>query len=157
MQETIKEIIVYLRRILQGVDMYSKELEKRYHVTEPQLSCLLALNEADSLYPSQLSKCMFVRPSTITGILDRLERKELVRRVRSSQDRRIITIELTEKGRDLARHAPSPIHQEIIEGLAKLDETEVRQILTALQRLADLMEKKGLPLDIKTISEEYNP
>ena len=154
MQETIKEIIVYFRRILQGVDMYSKELEKRYQVTEPQLCCLLALNEAGSLYPSQLSKCMFVSPSTITGILDRLERKELVHRVRSSQDRRIIIIELTEKGRDLARYAPSPIHQEIIEGLAKLDSTEVKQILTALQRLADLMEKRGLPLDIKTISEE---
>jgi hypothetical protein len=43
LEDSIRWIIWYLRRLVQTGELYSKELTKRYHVSQPQLSCLLVL------------------------------------------------------------------------------------------------------------------
>jgi DNA-binding MarR family transcriptional regulator len=80
----------------------------------------LALYENGSLPLSQIAKHIMVKSSTVTGIVDRLGQKGLVRRVRNSPDRRMITIELTEAGNALAQHAPTPVQQKIVDGLNML-------------------------------------
>ena len=104
-----KEIIFSIRKLMQAGEFYTKELNKKYQVSAPQLNCLISLYENGPLPPSQIAKYIMVKSSTVTGIVDRLEQKGLVKRFRNSPDRRVITIELTDSGKNLAKNAPPPI------------------------------------------------
>ncbi len=131
----IKEIIFQIRKLMQAGEMYTKELNKKYSVSAPQLACLATLYDHGPLPPSIISRNILVKSSTVTGIIDRLEKKGFVARVRNSPDRRVINIELTDTGRELVRNAPSPFQQTIVDGLNKLPEDELEQILSVLYKL----------------------
>ncbi|MBW1850691.1 MAG: MarR family transcriptional regulator [Deltaproteobacteria bacterium] len=143
-KDKTRSIIYSIRKLIQAGELYSKELSKIHSVSAAQLNCLLALFENGSLPPSQIAKHMLVKSSTVTGVVDRLEQKGLVRRVRNSPDRRIVTIELTEAGIQLAEKAPPPIQQKIIDGLKKISESEIDEIVFALTKLTDMLDVQDL-------------
>jgi DNA-binding MarR family transcriptional regulator len=139
-----KEIIYSIRRLMQAGELYTKELNKIYNISSAQLNCLLTLHENGPLSPSHIAKYIMVNSSTVTGIIDRLEKKGLVRRLRISTDRRKITIELTESGRILAEHAPPPIQQKLIDGLNNISENEIDGIARTLIRLTSMLDVQDL-------------
>jgi DNA-binding MarR family transcriptional regulator len=146
-QEQIRQIIYQVRRLMQAGYQYTKELNKNYHVSAPQLNCLLALNEAGPLPPSQIARHIMVKSSTVTGVIDRLEYKGLVKRTRNSPDRRVITIELTEAGRTLAQHAPPPIQQKIVDGLKRLQPDQLELIVHYLGLLTHMLDVQAFDGD----------
>lgn len=139
-----KEIVYSIRRLMQAGEHYTKELNKIYNVSAAQINCLLTLHENGPLPPSQIAKHVMVNSSTITGIIDRLEKKDLVKRLRISKDRRVITVELTKNGKILAENAPPPIQQKIIDGLNQLSPSEIEQISLTLKRLTDMLDVQDL-------------
>jgi DNA-binding MarR family transcriptional regulator len=142
--DPVRDIVWLMRKLMQGSMLYTKELDKKYQVSVPQLTCLLALNEHGPLPPSQIAKYIMVNSSTVTGIIDRLEQKGFVERSRISPDRRVITISLTDKGKELAGHAPPPLQEKIVDGLKKLPEEEVDQIVQSLTKLAYMLDVQDL-------------
>ena len=148
-QDRVREIIYQIRRLMQAGELFTKELNKTYQVSAPQLHCLLALYEYGPLPPSQIARHIMVKSSTVTGIIDRLEQKGLVYRLRNSPDRRVITIQLTEAGKELAQNAPPPIQHKIVDGLRKLPEKEINQIILSLSKLTHL-------LDVQDLEAEYH-
>jgi DNA-binding MarR family transcriptional regulator len=142
-QDSIRWIAWYLRRIGQADEMFSKELSKKYAVSQPQLTCLLALQEYGPLPTSKLAKYMMVKPSTATGIVDRLEEKGLVIRSRSVLDRRVVTIELTDEGKSLAEEAPLPIPSRMVDGLNRLDVEETKRIVKSLSTLVAMLDDQS--------------
>ena len=70
--------------------------------------------------------------ATATTILDRLERNEFVKRVRSIQDKRKVHAHLTDKGRPVLEQAPTPLQQNFINKFQRLEEWE--QSLSPVQR-----------------------
>ena len=138
------DIIYSIRRLIQAGELYTKELNKIYNVSAAQLNCLLALHENGSLSPSQIAKLILVNSSTVTGIIDRLEYKGLVKRLRVSQDRRVITIELTKNGELLAENAPPPIQQRLMDGLNKLSEKDIEQLAENLIHLTSMLDVQDL-------------
>ena len=139
-----KEVVYSIRRLMQAGEHYTKELNKIYNVSAAQINCLLALHENGPLPPSQIAKHVMVNSSTVTGIIDRLEKKDLVKRQRISKDRRVITVELTQSGEILAENAPSPIQQKIIDGLDKLSPSEIEEIALTLKRLTDMLDVQDI-------------
>lgn len=146
-EDLIREIIYLIRRLMQAGELYTKELNKKYQVSAPQLHSLLVLYENGPLPPSQIARHIMVKSSTVTGIIDRLEQKELVNRVRNSPDRRVIKIELTEAGYKLAEHAPPAIQQKIIEGLKRLPKGEIEQIIQSLNTLTHMLDVQDLEVE----------
>jgi len=146
-QDRIREIIYLIRRLMQAGELYTKELNKKYQVSAPQLNSLLVLYENGPLSLSQIARLIMVKSSTVTGIIDRLEQKGLVRRVRNSPDRRMITIELTEAGNGLAQHAPPPIQQKIIDGLKRLPNGEIEKIVDGLNMLTRMLDVQDLEVE----------
>lgn len=146
-KDHVKEIVWLIRRLMQGSYIYNKELNKTYQVSAPQLSSLLALYENGPMAPSQIAKYIMVNSSTVTGIIDRLEQKGLVERSRVSLDRRVITITLTERGKELAKNAPPPIQEKIVEGLQKLPPNEIEKIVQALTKLTYMLDVQDLEVD----------
>jgi DNA-binding MarR family transcriptional regulator len=142
--DKIKEIIFLIRKLMHGAELYTKELNKKYSITSAQLNCLLALHENGPLPPSQIARRMMVNSSTVTGVIDRLEQKKLVRRQRNSPDRRIINIQLTPDGKKMAEVAPPPIQQRVVDGLQQLSSKELNQIILSLQKLTQMLDLQDL-------------
>jgi DNA-binding MarR family transcriptional regulator len=137
-------VLSAIRRIIRSVDLYSRELAATARVTSPQLVCLLAIADKEKTTATIISRQVFLSPSTIVGILDRLEAKGLVRRERDENDRRVITITITEKGKRLARSAPSPLQDTLTEALRELPGNEQTKIAESLERIVALMEARRI-------------
>ena len=131
-----------LRRIIRAVSLYSHQLAATYNITAPQLVCLLTIVNEGPLNLSRLSKQVFLSASTVVGILDRLEEKDLITRQRDHKDRRLINVQATLKGQDLAAQAPSPLPTALANALKQLPELEQATIALSLERVVDLMEER---------------
>jgi len=145
--EYTRNIIFSIRRLLQAKEIYTKELNKKYQVSASQLNCILALYDYGPMPPSQIARHIMVNSSTVTGIIDRLEKKGLVERWRISQDRRVITIQLTEAGTKLAENAPPPIQQKVIDGLKNLPLKEIEKIVKSLNMLTGMLDIQDLDVE----------
>jgi len=145
--DQIREIIYLIRRLMQAGSLYTKELNKNYQVSAPQLNCLLVLYENGPLPPSRIARLIMVKSSTVTGVIDRLEHKDLVKRTRNSPDRRVINIELTDAGKTLAQNAPPPIQQKIVDGLKRLPRNKIESITHNLQLLVNLLDVQDMEVE----------
>lgn len=132
-------ILRSLRQIMRAVDLYSRRLRTQHDITGPQLVCLLTVAREGPLGQSALSRRVHLSPSTLVGILDRLEAKGLVRRERAQRDRRHIQVSATADGCALILAAPSPLQDSLTRALRSLSETEQDAIARSLERVAELM------------------
>jgi len=135
----ISEIMQSLRRIFKAIQVYSQEVSQKFGITGPQLWTLKALSANGSLPLGQLSKMMYLHPSTITGVVDRLEKKGYVVRDRVHEDRRVVMVQLTPNGRKVIRRAPSPIQGKMIYGLRKLKREDLNFIYHSVERLVKML------------------
>jgi len=134
-------VLQALRRILRSVDIYSRKLALEHGVTVPQLVCLLKLDELGALTIKELSEEVFLSPSTLVGIIDRLEGHDLVTRKRSVRDRRKVRVDLTAQGRELIAKSPSPLQEGLAHAIERLPELERATIALSLEKLLALMEE----------------
>lgn len=147
--DAIVETIIYLytesRRLTKG-------MASQFGLTGPQLTVLKLLESFGDLSFSSLSERIRAQNSTVTGIIDRMEREGYVRRERSTTDRRVIFIRLTEKGARLARFIqvePMEIFRNALLDLSQGDLRELLRILTKLQkRVRTLVSQKSLGLGL---------
>ncbi|MFQ5718562.1 MAG: MarR family winged helix-turn-helix transcriptional regulator [Acidobacteriota bacterium] len=137
-------VIAALRRIVQAIDLHSRYLADRFTVTGPQLIALQELARLGRVPVGVLARNVHVSHPTMTGILDRLDRRGLVRRTRDTQDRRRITTAVTAQGLALLEAAPSPLQDRFRSEFATLEEWEQTQMLATLQRIATMMDAEEL-------------
>ncbi len=137
------EILRSLRRITRAIDLYSRQLAGTYGLTGPQLVCLRVIQRAP-VTPSQLAKDVDLSQATVTGIIDRLEAHQLVARQRNADDRRRVTVSLTEAGKALVEKAPSPLHDRFLDRLRQLPDAERKQIHDTLAQVVGMMGAEDL-------------
>jgi DNA-binding MarR family transcriptional regulator len=133
------EIFSCLRKIINAVDIYSSKLKDKTGLNASQLSCLLALKSTGPLALSQLSRKVLLSPSMITSIVDQLEKKELVVRNRKSTDRRVIKIELTTKGEEVAQHSPPTFQEQLMNSLSYMNEKDKTDLQENLNKLLSII------------------
>ena len=144
--KTISETMQSLRRIVKAIHDYSKDVAAEFGITGPQLWAIKTIAQEGSLPLGELSRRMYLHPSTICGVIDRLEDKGYVARLRDidTGDRRVIKVELTLKGKRLASKAPNPIQGKMLYGLRKLKKGELHLIHRSVQKLVEIMEAQDL-------------
>jgi DNA-binding MarR family transcriptional regulator len=140
----ISEVMQSLRRIFKAIQDYSHEVCSKFGITGPQLWALKTISQNESLSLRDLSERMYLHPSTITGVVDRLEKKGYVARKRDQVDRRVIYVELTAKGRMLAKRAPNPAQGKLIYGLKNLKKRDLNLIYGSVQKLVEIMEAQNV-------------
>ena len=139
------QVLIALRRIIRAADIHSKKLTKTAGLTSPQLLLLQAIaNNSTNATPGNLAKEISLSQATVTSIIDRLEGRGLVTRVRSETDKRFIWLHLTETGKALLEQAPTPLQASFVSKFSKLDDWEQHMILASLQRLAQMMDADQL-------------
>jgi len=135
-----RRVMVALRRIIRTVDLHSRALARGHGLTGPQLLVLKVVGERDRPTMGEIAEAVHLSQATITGVLDRLERKELVRRTRDDPDRRKIRVVLTPAAQAVLASAPPLLQESFAVGFTALEEWERVQILSSLERLVALME-----------------
>ena len=142
--EEISETVQSLRRIVKTIEDYSQQVSSEFGVTGPQLWALKTILEHGALPLGQLGKKMYLHPSTVTGVVDRLESKGYVVRGRDATDRRIVTVTLTPAGKELVKKAPNPVQGKMIYGLRKLKRDELHAIYESIRKLMEIVEAQDV-------------
>ena len=134
------QILQSIRRIMRAVDIYSRKLRSRCELTAPQLVCLGTIVEHGPLTVTGIAQRVYLSPSTVVGILDRLEARGLVARRRDTNDRRVVNTLATPAGKEITARAPSALQDGLHEALKDLPLLEQATIALSLKRVVDLME-----------------
>ena len=137
-------ILQLLRRIIRAVDIHSHKLAHLHDITGPQLGCLMVIKENGPLTSGNIAKKVYLSPSTIVGIIDRLEKKKLIIRDRDRKDRRQVFVSITPKGEKLLTDTTSLLQDTLAKALLELPELEQITITLALEKLTDLMEARHI-------------
>jgi DNA-binding MarR family transcriptional regulator len=88
---------------------------------------------------SELSQALSVHVSTASNLLDKLARAGLVERIRDEEDRRVVRLRLTDKGRDIVTRAPQPLAGRMVDALEKMPENSLATLDQELARLIQQM------------------
>ena len=151
------KILASIRRIIRAVDIYSRKLVKEYNVTTPQHVCLFTIVDGGPLTVSELGKRVSLGQSTVVGILDRLEKKDMIRRDRDTADRRKVFVSATELGKAAISQSPSPLQDKLADELSKLSELEQSTIALSLEHICEMMEAQDIEagpiLETKSVLE----
>lgn len=134
-------------RLLWEVDhalqMRSKRVAKELGVTGPQCLVLRMLGRFPGLPAGELARLLHLHPSTLTGILKRLERGGWIRRRGDPRDRRRALFGLTPRGRGLDRADPVTIEAAVLAALRDSKAAEVFAARVLLQGLARELQRNG--------------
>ena len=101
MKEFDRSLPMMLYRTLDAVMPTFRRIFAEFNLTEQQWRVLRVLWETDSQPLLSLSRRTLISSPSLVGVVDRLTRDNLVERMRSNTDRRVVNVCLTEKGRGL--------------------------------------------------------
>jgi DNA-binding MarR family transcriptional regulator len=135
-------ILQSVRRIAQCVEHHSKRLTATHKITSPQLVALMAIAQLQPSTLKSIGRAIHLSPSTVVGIVDRLEEKKLVRRERDTRDRRNVYLTVTPEGLKLVNSAPSALPEGFSSALSVLPENDQHTLVVALEQFATLLEVK---------------
>ncbi len=142
------DVLISIRKISRSVNLESKRIEKEYGISIPQLLTLSFLKEQPGFQAAHkdIKDFLNLNASTVTGIISRLEKKNLVARLPRANDRRVSMITLTESGSQLLQAAPSPLNPNISRRLQALSPEELIQLQRSFQFIIGILEIEEEPL-----------
>ena len=109
-----------------------------FDVTPVQYGVLLCLWQNECKTPKEIANKLQLENSTISGILERMEKKELITRQVSPNDRRFVEIVLTEKGESLREPILAIVDQANNDVLAQMAPDQQEALKAALRTLAGI-------------------
>ena len=129
------EILTSIRKIVRTVNLESKRIEKEHGISIPQLLSLKYLHDQPHFQSSQkgIKDFLQLNASTVSGIINRLEKKGFVAKLPKQKDKRLSIITITAKGAELLEQTPEPLHEKLIDKLAKLSPAELTEVENAFQ------------------------
>lgn len=120
--------------VFQGL---KKDLEQ-YDLTPIQYGVLKCIWQLDLHNPKDIAEYLGIENSTISGILDRMEKKDLIERSISPEDRRFIHVELTKTGRALEEPVNKTVEEFNQRALSQFTPEETEQLRSMLRRFIGL-------------------
>ncbi|MEU6826740.1 MarR family transcriptional regulator [Streptomyces atriruber] len=133
----MSKLTVHLRRVREQ-SLVDFDLERHEFDTLHKLA-----GRGGAASPSELAADLDLAPASVTGRLDGLEQRGLVRRTPSEKDRRRVDVELTEPGRSAWRGAMAVLGREEERLLGVLPAEERRQLSDMLRRVMAVAEEGG--------------
>lgn len=127
----------------------------QYGISGAQWGVLRALWRAEQeglkdLRAADLTERLLIRPPSVSGVIDRLDRQKLIQRTASSDDHRAKRIRLTPRGRKLIPHVLEGLSQKIpavLGGLTSADQVRLEELLGKLMRHLDSIAQHAEELD----------
>jgi DNA-binding MarR family transcriptional regulator len=126
-----------------GLDRASRAMQAKFGVTGPQRLVLRIVGSFPGLSAGELARTLHVHPSTLTGILQRLEKRGLLRRLTDPADARRVQLEITARGKRLTVPAVGAVESAIKRLMATWTDAELSLVERTLVAIAD--ELRGSP------------
>lgn len=140
--EAALEVLKAFRILVRAAQHHSQRVERLTGISGAQLWAIQEIADADGIRVGGLARRMALHQSTTSNILDGLEEKGLVRRTRSASDQRVVSLSLTDGGRDLLARAPHPTRGVMPTALRSMSGDDLGALRSALNavidRIADL-------------------
>lgn len=133
------DIIATIRQIIRAIDLQSKHLVKKYGLTGPQLLVLKELYKNDFQTIGAVSRNISLSQATVTSILDRLEKQQFVKRIRTAEDKRKVQIQLSAKATEILDKEPNLLQEDFVIKFNNLEEWEKMLLISSLKRIASMM------------------
>ena len=156
--KSIDEVLVALRRVIRATDLHSKHLAKTTGLTAPQILLLQTIRDKGEVTIGELANDMSLSQATVTTIIDRMEKRNLVYRERSTTDKRKVHAYLTDDALEVLKEAPIPLQDHFARQFGDLQEWEQSMIISSLQRVAQMMDAQHIDaspvLDVGTLDRQ---
>jgi len=132
-----------------GLQSRSKRMQADLGLTGPQRVALRVLGRRPRISAGALADILRLHPSTLTGILHRLERQGLVRRTTDPADRRRTRLELTARGRELDVSTPGTVEAVVARVLSGFPESRLRPAADVLAAVAAALLGEPAPAGVR--------
>ncbi len=145
------DIIVSIRKIVRSINLESKSIQKEFGLSITQLLCMGHLQNSTHYQSThkELMDLLSLNSSTVTGIINRLEKRGYVARLPKAGDKRVTYITLTASGIKLLEETPNVLHDRLakkIEGLSEDDQLMVRRALEIIISAMQINKMEVSPL-----------
>jgi DNA-binding MarR family transcriptional regulator len=154
------EILIKIRKIVRSINLESKKIQKEYGISIPQMLCLDFLKHSDNFQSTQkqLRDFLNLNSSTVTGIINRLEKRGLIARLPKRDDKRTTHIILTSAGSKLLENTPPLLHDRLSKKLEHLTNDKREDINNTLELLINYFEIESIDASpVITIDENLSP
>ncbi len=139
-----REALIAIRRILRVAELSARELSDRTGLTPSQVIVLQIIAREGQAGAGAVAEAARLSQATITAILDRLEEKILIVRTRDPEDRRRVSLELTDAGRSTIADVPDVLQNRFVARFDRLADWEQAGLVASLERLAMLLDAEGI-------------
>jgi DNA-binding MarR family transcriptional regulator len=131
-----EQFVGALIRLSMAVQYVHQDLSREHDLT-PQQSVMMCAITHGPAGMAELTDYLHIEKSTLTGLVDRAERRGLVARAQDPCDRRAVQVALTPRGREAVTEFQQAITKTLTEQLDDLPASVRRQLRTALPMIAD--------------------
>lgn len=139
-----ENILIALRRVIRAIDQHSRNLVQSHGLTGPQALLLTEIVRSQVLTGSELAKRASLSQATVTDVVKRLESRGLLERSRDVSDKRKMILRATAHGEALVKQSVPLLQESFQNRLNELKDWEQNQLLSSLQRIAEMMNAEDL-------------
>jgi DNA-binding MarR family transcriptional regulator len=136
------ETLRLFRIIIKSATRHFAEVEKSTSISGASLWALAEISGASDLTVNGLADAMSIHQSTASNLLEKLEKGGCVVKHRSGDDKRVVKLSLTDKGRSILANAPQPYRGLLLDALMRLDEKALDRLRRDLKKLVGVLDKK---------------
>ncbi|MEJ2621726.1 MAG: MarR family transcriptional regulator [Candidatus Thiodiazotropha sp.] len=139
-----EEILIAIRRVIRAIDQHSRNLVQTHGLTGPQALLLTEIVRSGQITGSELAKRVSLSQATVTDVVKRLESRELLERSRDEEDKRKVILMASKQGEVLVKQSVPLLQERFQQRLEELKDWEQNQLLSSLQRIAEMMNAENL-------------
>ena len=138
------EVLIAIRRVVRAIDLHSRSLIASHGLTGPQALILKEVNKATQISAGEIARRVTLSQATVTDIVNRLEKRGLIRKIRCEGDRRKLSISATSAAEELLKKSPPLLQERFVARFNNLRDWEQTQLLSSLQRIASMMDAEDI-------------
>jgi DNA-binding MarR family transcriptional regulator len=140
----VAEVVNGLRRLFKAIQEYSKRIFRKTGLSGPQVWALTILAAEPGLSQGELAERLYAHPSTVSGIVERLQQRGVIDRIPNPEDRRGIRLSLTPLGRRVLKKSPPPVQIGLRRALEGLPTAQLRRFRRVLQSVVQQTAAAGM-------------
>ncbi len=139
--DKIAENLLMFFPLFRGALIKIAEKEKSMNIFNMQYAIMGTLYKKGSLPVSEIGKLLGISKPNMTALTDKLITEKRVKRMADPNDRRVVRIDLTEKGKQTLHKAKAMVKEEFREKLSGLEKSEVEQLSKDLESVKKIISK----------------